>query len=196
MMWFAISFFSAFVGAAFIGPFVPPALTFPLYIVAFIALLASGFLQKYNGASQILSIVIPLILGIILFPTLAMYVSSGAAMTVIMAAAGTFVIFVTSALAGWFMKRDLSSFAPILFGLLIGAIAISFLNAFIFKLAWLAVFISFVVIGIMVLYIYMTIQRVRVGGGGAHPSSYSLNLFVSIYNIFVSLLQILGIFRN
>ena len=196
MGWFALSSLSFLVGLAAIGPFVPAPLVFPLYLVAFVALLLAGVLQKMRGVSQVLSIAVPLILGIIIFPTLATYVSAGAASTVILAAVGTLLIFTLSAISGIIFKKDLSSFMPILFGVLLGAIGLSFLNAFLFKLPWLAVAISFLVIAIMVIYIYSTIQKIRAGGHGVHPSVYSLQIFVNIYNIFVSLLQIIGFFKN
>ena len=46
MTWVAGSFLSATIGAMVVGPFVPPALMMPLYIVALVALLASGFSRK------------------------------------------------------------------------------------------------------------------------------------------------------
>ena len=81
---------------------------------------------------------------------------------------------------------------------MVGLIAISLLNAFLFKLPLLAVVISAVVIVIMALYTFISIQQLknRDPYDQIPAPHYALNLFLNIYNIFISLLNILGFLRN
>lgn len=198
MAWVAGSFASATVGAILIGPMVPPALMMPLYIVTFIALMAAGFSRKMMALSGPFAVVIPLILGIILYPTLNYYISSGLGGVVGMAAGGTAIIFGGMALLGWTSNKNLNHLAPKLFFVFLGLIAMSFLNAFLFQLPIIAVLISGAVIVICSIYTFIDIQNLKNRSPyDAIPASrYALNLFLNIYNIFVSLLNILGFLRG
>lgn len=198
MTWVAASFLAATIGAVLVGPMVPVSLMMPLYVVAFIALLVAGFSRKAMQLSGAFAIGVPFILGIILYPTLNYYVSSGAGGIVGMAAGGTAVIFGGMAILGWFSKKNLDHLAPKLFFVLLGLIAMSFLNAFLFKLSILSLIVSAAVIVIMALYTFIDIQRLknRDPYDQIPAAHYALNIFLNIYNIFVSLLNILGILRN
>ena len=198
MTWVAGSFLSATIGALLIGPFVPTALMMPLYIVALVALLASGFSRKLMALSGVFAIGIPFILGVILYPTLNYYFTTGAGGIVGLSALGTAIIFGGMAVLGWTSKKNLNHLAPKLFFVMMGLIAISLLNAFLFKLPLLAVVISAVVIVVMCFYVFIDIQQLKNRSPyDAIPAShYALNLFLNIYNIFVSLLNILGFLRN
>lgn len=198
MAWVAGSFLAATVGAIFIGPFVPPALMMPLYIVVFVALLASGFSRKLMALSGVFAIAIPLILGIILYPTLNYYFATGSGGIVGMSALGTAIIFGGMAFLGWTSNKNLNHLAPKLFFVMLGLIAMSFLNIFLFQLPLIGVIISGAVIIIMSLYTFIDIQQLKNRSPyDAIPASrYALNLFLNIYNIFVSLLNILGFLRG
>lgn len=198
MAWVAGAFASATIGAMLIGPLVPQSLMMPLYIVAFVALLAAGFSRKAMNLSGLFAIGVPAILGIILYPTLNYYISSGMGGVVGMSAGGTAMIFGAMALLGWTSNKNLNHLAPKLFFVFLGLIALSFLNAFLFQLPIISVAISAVVIVICSIYTFIDIQNLK----NRHPYDtipapyYALNLFLNIYNIFVSLLNILGYFRN
>lgn len=197
MTWVALSFLSATIGAMFIGPMVPTALMMPLYFVAFIALLVAGFSRKAMGLAPVFAIAVPLILGIILYPTLNYYLSNGMGDIVGISAGGTAVIFGAMAVIGWVSKINLNRWASKLFFILLGLIALSFLNI-IFQLPILTLVISATVIVVMSLYTFIDTQRLRdrTAGDTTPAAFYALNLFLNIYNIFVSLLNILGIVRN
>lgn len=198
MTWVAGSFLAATIGALFVGPFVPPALMMPLYIVALVALLASGFSRKLMNLSGVFAIVIPLILGVILYPTLNYYFATGAGGIVGMSALGTAIIFGGMAVLGWTSNKNLNHLAPKLFFVMLGLIAISLLNVFLFQMPLIGVIISGAVIIIMSIYTFIDINNLKNRSPyDAIPASrYALNLFLNIYNIFVSLLNILGFLRN
>ena len=198
MSWVAGSFLSATVGAVLIGPLVPQALMMPLYVVAFIALLVAGFSRKAMQLSGIFAIGVPFILGVILYPTLNYYLSNGMGDIVGLSALGTAIIFGGMAVLGWTSNKNLNHLAPKLFFVLLGLIAMSFLNAFLFQMSILSLVISGAVIVVMSLYTFIDIQRLknRDPYDQIPAAHYALNIFLNIYNIFVSLLNILGILRN
>lgn len=194
MAWLALSFSVAAVGVFLIGPLVPPAFILPLSIVAIVALIAAGFSRKAMKLSGLFSVVIPLILGITLYPTLNYYISSGMGNVIGLAAGGTAIIFGAMAILGWTSKKSLNKWAPKLFMIVIALIALSLLNTLFFKLSILSLLISMVVVVVFAIYTFIDIQAIRdrTPGNGVPASFYALNIFLDIYNIFVSLLNILG----
>lgn len=194
MLWLGISFAVAAVGTFIIGPMVPQSLILPLYIVVFVALLASGFARKTKKLMGVFAIAVPTVLGIVLYPTLNAYISSGSGDIVGFAALGTALVFGTMAYFGWTSKKSMTRFLPRLFAVLIGVIVLSLLNAFWFQLPILSFVISLVVVVIFSVYTFIDIQMIRdkVGADQLPPSYYALNIFLDIFNIFVALLNIFG----
>lgn len=200
MAWVAAAMVLAGVGSYAIGPLVPQSLMLPLYGVVLVALILSSFVRRMQTAtfSNVFALVVPLLLGVMLYPTLNYYLSSGMGDIVTMAALGTAVIFVGMAVLGWVSKANLNRWAPKMFFITLGIIALSLLNVLFFHLTMLSLVISIAVVVIFALYIFIDIQwlRDRNPGENLPASSYALNIFLNIYNIFVSLLNILGIVRN
>lgn len=194
MMWLGASFAVAGIGTFVLGPIVPPSLILPLYLVVLGALLISAFARKAKKFMGAFAIIIPTVLGIVLYPTLNAYISSGSGDIVGMAALGTAVVFGVMAYWGWTSKKSMYRFGPALFALLIGVIVLSLLNAFLFHLPVLSFVISLVVVGIFAVYTFIDIQMVRdkVGADENPPSYYALNIFLNIYNLFVAMLSIFG----
>lgn len=198
MSWLALSFGVAAVGVFLIGPLVPPAFILPLSIIVIVALIAASFSRKMMKLSGPFAVIIPLLLGVTLYPTLNYYISSGMGNVVGMAAGGTAVVFGTMAILGWVSKISLNSWAPKLFMIVMGLIAVSLLNVFFFKLAFLSLIISMVVVVVFAIYTFIDIQAIRDRSPNSEvPASfYALNIFLDIYNIFVSLLNIIGFFNR
>lgn len=192
MLWLMVAFASAGVGTMFIGPLVPITMINFLWLTALIALIAAGFVRKIPYVAPFLTIFIPTILGITLYPTLAYYTSTGDANIILSAAFGTALTFGTSAVLGWRSNKNLNSMAPVMGGILIGLIGTSILNVFVFKLAWLSFVISLVTIPLFALYSYRDLNNLRKNPTAYPPSTYALNIFLDVFNIFVALLNILG----
>lgn len=194
MAWLALSFSIAAVGVFLIGPLVPPAFIMPLSIIVVVALIAASFSRKAMKLSAPFAIIIPLLLGVVLYPTLNYYVSSGMGNIIGMAAGGTAVIFGAMAILGWTSKKSLNNWAPKLFMIVLGMIAIGLLNSLFFHLTILSLIISMVAVVVFSIYTFIDIQAIRdrTPGNGIPASYYALNIFLDIYNIFVSLLNILG----
>lgn len=197
MLWVMFAFVAAAFGMFAIGPMIPATMTLGLWFVVFIALLAAGFVRRPSKLfSNTFAIIIPLLLGTILYPSLAYYVSSGSADIIGLAASGTAVIFGGMAILGWVSHKSIEKLSTKLFFIVLGLIAVSLLNTLFFRLSIVALLISCVTVVIFALYTFIDIQRVRDRSGGDLPASYySLNLFLNIYNIFVSLLNIFRLIR-
>lgn len=194
MLWLAVCFGAAAAGVFIFGPMVPQSLITPLWAVAFIALLVAGFSRKIVQLSGFFAVGIPLILGIVLYPTLNYYVQTGMGNIIGQAAGGTAIIFGGMALWGWTSKKSINNWASKLFFIMLGLIAVSVLNMFLHSTG-LSFIISLAVVVVMSMYTFIDIQSLR----DRNPydqipaSYYAFNIFLNIYNIFVSLLNILSI---
>jgi len=105
--------------------------------------------------------------------------------------AGTGAVFGTMAVLSTTIKRDLSSMSKWLF---IGAVMIlvAALGNIFFQIPALTLTISVLAIGIFSAFILVDLQRV-VNGGETNYVSATLGIYLSLYNVFSSLLMLLGI---
>ncbi len=199
MTWLAAAFGAATIGTLILGPIIPQDLVLPLYFVALGALILSAFVRKVGEAlAGPLAIIIPTILGIALYGTLNSMVAAGGGGIIVMALLGTAIVFGSMAVWGWTTTKDVSGWGKPLFFMLLGVIAISLLNTFVFGLPLLSLLISVVVLVLFSIYTIVDIQSLKNAqkyGTSASPATYALNIFLNIYNIFVSLLRILSFFR-
>jgi modulator of FtsH protease len=105
---------------------------------------------------------------------------------------GTAVIFTAMATLATTIKRDLSGMGKFLFVGLIMLILASFANIFL-QLPAMMIAISLIAIGIFSAYLLFDVNRI-VTGGETNYISATLALYLDVYNIFVNLLSLLGIF--
>lgn len=194
MLWIMASFLSATAGFFLIGPLIPASMTrmVSLAVIAVLILtsFAKGLQRRISGP---LAIIIPALIGATLFPVITLYLSAGMGSTILMALAGTAVVFGSAAVFGWFSKANINSWSKPLFGILLGVIAVSLLNVFVFHLSVLSLILSIGTLVIFTIYSFIDIQLVRDADRyGVKPSSLALNIFLDIVNIFTSLLNILG----
>lgn len=106
--------------------------------------------------------------------------------------AGTGVIFLGMATLSTVIKRDLSSMGKFLFIGVIMLIVAGIANMFLQSSA-LMITLSVVAIGIFSAFIIYDLKRVR-DGEETNYISATLSIYLDLYNIFQSLLSILGIF--
>ncbi len=106
--------------------------------------------------------------------------------------AGTGVIFFGMATLSTIIKRDLSAMGKFLFIGLIMLIVAGIANIFLQSSA-LMITLSVVAIGIFSAFIIYDLKRVR-DGEETNYISATLSIYLDLYNIFQSLLSILGIF--
>ena len=107
---------------------------------------------------------------------------------------GTAVIFIGMATLSTVIKRDLSSMGKFLFVGLIMLIVAGIANIFLQSSA-LMITLSVLAIGIFSAFIIYDLKRVR-DGEETNYISATLAIYLNLYNIFQSLLSILGIFGS
>jgi FtsH-binding integral membrane protein len=105
---------------------------------------------------------------------------------------GTAAVFATMASIATTSKRDFSGLGQWLFVGLITIIIASVANLFL-HLPALHLAISVIAIGIFSAYILYDVQQI-VNGGETNYITATLRIYLDVYNIFVNLLSLLGIF--
>ena len=106
----------------------------------------------------------------------------------------TAAIFLAMASIATVTKRDFSFLGKFLFVGLVIVIVASLANVF-FRIPALSVTVSAVAVMIFSLYLLHDVSRI-VRGGETNYITATLNLFLDVYNIFISLLNILMIFSG
>lgn len=135
------------------------------------------------------------LLGLGLGPTLGAFLSIPGGSEVIMTAlGGTGVIFLGLSAYALMTKKDFSFMGGMLFAGMIVVLIAALANIFL-QMPGLQLAISGAVILIMSGFILFDTGRI-VNGGETNYILATASLYLSIYNIFVSLLQILGAFNN
>jgi modulator of FtsH protease len=131
-------------------------------------------------------------MGLMLTPLLRYTLGFANGGALIMAAfGGTAIVFAAMATIATVSKRDFSGMGSWLFAGVIVLILASVANIFL-HLSALAMVVSVLAIGIFSAYILFDVQRV-INGGETNYISATLAIYLDIYNIFTSLLQLLGI---
>lgn len=105
---------------------------------------------------------------------------------------GTAVVFGVMASVATVSKRDFSGMGKWLFAGVLVILVAALANAFL-QLPALQLTISVVAIGIFSAYLLYDVQQV-INGGETNYISATLRIYLDVYNIFVNLLSILGIF--
>lgn len=157
--------------------------------------MAWGFMygiEKYKNSS----IGVALLLGFTFFMGLmlsriiqvALGFSNGGAM-IAMAAGGTGAVFFTMATIATVSKRDFSNMGKFLFIGMVVILLAALANIF-FQIPALSLAISAAAVMVFSAYILYDISRI-VQGGETNYVSATLSVYLSIYNVFVSLLQLI-----
>lgn len=130
--------------------------------------------------------------GLFLGPILAAYVGMGAGHAVTQAFVMTAVTFGGLTLYAMNSKADFSSWQKPLFFILLGVIVAGLLNYFLFKSTMLSLAISAVSAILFSCYILFDTQNI-IKGRYDSPIMAAVSMYLNILNLFVSLLNILGI---
>lgn len=116
--------------------------------------------------------------------------SNGPAL-IMMAFGGTAGVFFAMASLATVIKRDLSGMAKFLFVGVIVLLIAGLMNIFLFQSSALMLTISVIAIGLFSAYMLYDIKRI-IDGGETNYISATLAIYLDLYNIFQSLLAILG----
>ncbi|MGC7559451.1 Bax inhibitor-1 family protein [Pasteurella sp. PK-2025] len=133
-------------------------------------------------------------LGYTLGPILNVYVSQGASDIVVFALAGTAAVFFACSAYVLTTKKDMSFLSGTIFALfivlLLGTVGSFFFHSPMLYLAISGLFVIFSTMGIL----YETSNIIH--GGETNYIRATVSIFVSLYNLFISLLNILSIFSS
>ncbi len=161
-------------------------------IVGFYGLLFLTEKNRNSSLGLVFTFLLTGFMGYTLGPILNMYVSRGMEDAIVMAFAGTAVTFMACSAYALTTKRDLSFLNGVLLAgfvvIVVGMIANIFLQMPMLTMAISGIFVLFSTGAIL-----LTTQSI-VRGGEDNYISATVSLYVSIYNLFLSLLQLLGIF--
>jgi modulator of FtsH protease len=162
-----------------------------IFLVAYFGVLFMVSKNKNNKSGIAWTFVLTGLLGFTLGPMLNMYIAAGLGGLIATSLLGTGLIFLICAQIGKNSEKDFSSigkFAGI--GILI-AFVCGLLNLFIFQATIFSVIISGAFMVLSSLIITWQINSI-VRGGETNYVMATVTLFVSLYNIFTSLLHLLG----
>ncbi|MFN3014351.1 Bax inhibitor-1/YccA family protein [Vibrio coralliilyticus] len=165
-----------------------------IMLVGFYGLLYLTEKNRNNSMGIVFTFVFTGFLGYTIGPLLNAYIGAGMGDMVLTALGGTALSFMAASAYALTTKRDLSMMGGLMLSLfvvlVVGMIASFFIQSTILHLALSSLFIVFSTMAIL-----MTTQGI-IRGGETNYISATVTLYVSIYNIFISLLSILGIMND
>jgi len=165
-----------------------------IMLVGFYGLLYLTEKNRNNSMGLVFTFLFTGFLGYTIGPILNMYVGAGMGDVIITALGGTALAFLGASAYALTTKRDLSFLNGMMMAgfmvIVVGFIANLFLQMPALYLAMSGMFILFSTGAIL-----LTTQQI-IRGGEVNYISATITLYVSIYNIFISLLSILGFMNN
>ncbi|MGK5034131.1 Bax inhibitor-1/YccA family protein [Janthinobacterium sp. LB3P118] len=173
-----------------------PMLTGGMGFIIFMAV-AFGFMYaiektKNSGLGVAVLLGFTFFMGLMLTPILTRTLGySNGGMLIMTAFGGTATILAVMATIATVSKRDFSAMGKWLFAGVIVLILASVANIFL-GLSALSIVISMVAIAIFSAYILYDVQQI-INGGETNYISATLRIYLDVYNIFTSLLSLLGL---
>jgi modulator of FtsH protease len=165
-----------------------------IMLVGFYGLLYLTEKNRNNSLGLVFTFLFTGFLGYTLGPILNMYLGAGMGDAIVTALGGTALTFMTASAYALTTKRDLSFISGMLMAgfvvILVGMVASFFIHMPMLHLALSGLFVLFSTGSIL-----LTTQQI-VRGGETNYISATITLYVSIYNLFISLLSILGVMRD
>ncbi len=163
-------------------------------LVGFYGLLFLIEKNRNNASGVVFTFALTGFMGYTLGPILNMYVGAGMGDVVMTALGGTALTFMAASAYALTTKRDLSFINGMLMAgfvvILVGMVASFFIHTPVLHLAMSGLFVLFST-GVILL----TTQQI-VRGGETNYISATVSLYVSLYNLFISLLSILGVMND
>jgi FtsH-binding integral membrane protein len=199
MRMFTISLLVAFIGTAVGIAFIPPALILPLVIVEIGMLIAAMFVRRKGksiGYGFLFTFVF--ISGITLFPAINYYTAVGGASLVNTAFILTVAIFAGLSTYAYYSKRDFSFLRGFLMVGLFALIGFSIIGIFVpgMNTGALGLIIGFFGVLVFSGFILYDISQYKNGVPEEMIPLAVLGLYLSFINLFLYLLQILGILSS
>ncbi|HUP06980.1 MAG TPA: Bax inhibitor-1/YccA family protein [Caldimonas sp.] len=169
-----------------------PGISLLVFFVGAFGLMFAVEKYKNQAAGVPLLLAFTFFMGLMLSRLLGLVLSmKDGASLVMMAFAGTGLIFLGMATLSSIIKRDLSSMGKFLFVGMILLIIASIANVFLLSSA-LMITLSVIAIGIFSAFILHDLKRVK-DGEETNYISATMGVYISLYNVFSALLSLFGI---
>ena len=181
---------------AVVGVQLGPALAMPATIGMMILSFAVGFARNVPGLNLVLMYTLTFLAGIAAGGIVTVYVANGLGGAVVSAAAMTGVITFGMSVYGLTTKRDFSGMGSKLFIAMLVLVAVSVVGIFVSS-SILHLGIGLVGAVIFSLYILWQVQQTRYEENTlGNAILIAVGLYISIFNLFMSLLRVFGIFGS
>jgi modulator of FtsH protease len=169
-------------------------------VIGFMVFLAVAFgffyaieKTKHSGLGVAVLLAFTFFMGLLLSRLIGQILGySNGASLIMTAFGGTATVFGVMATVATVSKRDFSGMGKWLFAGVLVILVAALANVFL-QLPALQLAISVIAIGIFSAYILYDVQQI-INGGETNYISATLNIYLDVYNIFVNLLSLLGIF--
>ena len=165
-----------------------------LFLVVEIALIFGMQFATKSGSNTIALVLLfafTFITGLSLGPILNFYIGAGAGNIVTQAFLMTAIIFGGLSVYAMNTKTDFSSWGKVLFFALLAIIVVSLLNYFFFSSPLIHIIVSAIAAFVFCCYILFDTQNI-IRGNYTSPIMAAVSLYLDIFNLFISLLNILG----
>ncbi len=180
-----------------VGNFVPPALFLPIMILEFVMLIAAFFVRRRKMLSYGFLYAFTFISGITLFPVVTSYLITIGAKPVLMSLAATVAIFGGLSLYASTTKRDFSFLGGFLTAALLALIVIGIFNLFSPLSSTATLVYSFIGILVFSGYVIFDVNRMKqYGVSDEAVPLMALNLYLDFVNLFIYILQFIGVLSS
>ncbi len=164
-------------------------------ILEFVLIFAIGFARNKPGLNMLMLFAFALVSGLTMSVIVGQYVGMGASSIVVNALILTTVAFGGLSVFAMNTTKDFTTMGKFLFITLIVIIVASLLNVFWLHNPWLQVGVASISAILFSAFILYDTQNI-IKGNYATPVDGALALYLDFINLFISLLQILGIFGS
>lgn len=162
-----------------------------IFIAEFAALFGLMFSRSKPGLNIAMLFIFTTLTGLAITPLIGLVMYKSGAATVAMAFAMTTIIFGVMSIFGLKTSKDLASMGKMLFIALIVVFVCSIVNLFLADTVF-QVFISGAVAILFSIYVAYDTQNI-IRGLYSSPVDAAISLYLDFYNIFVSLLSLIGL---
>jgi modulator of FtsH protease len=180
-------------GGAYLAPYLGPGAFWLALVGSFGGLIALYFLKEKSPVNLGLFYLFSVAEGLLLGLVVETYLARGMGVIVLNAAATTAALVLALSAYAWTTKRDLAGLGNILAVALLGVIIASLVNLLLLHAPLLSLIISAATAIIFSGFILVDMQRLREAKGGTSDAiMFAIAIYLDIFNLFLSLLQIFG----
>lgn len=193
---FAASMLSAAVGAYVAMPYAAEIANYRWWLFGFVMLMlwfGLGATRNKPGLNLIALFVTTFAMGVMIVPMLASLIGMGKGAVIGNAFLSTAVLFGALSLFAINSKTDFSSWGKPLFITFIVLFAMSLINYFVFNSPIIGILISAGVLLLFSIFVIYDTQNIA-NGAYSSPVDAAVSLFIDFFNMFTSMLHLLGIF--